>query len=143
MRDVFLRDLTSSLNMGHNTLGLDSGKEWCGRGAVDQAHPNKKQMGIVAGTDERAEPGAQFIQCFQLIIFRQAKILQVHPVTCSPQECVCIYVFPVFKSDLPVLYVPYLGMMASDRVKIFNREGPSRNELMFTEIKGLCWLNLC
>ena len=62
MGDVLLRNLTSAQDMGHNTLGLDSGKERRGPGAVDQAHSNEKQMGIVTGTNERAKPGAQIIK---------------------------------------------------------------------------------
>ena len=127
MGDVLLRNLTSAQDMGHNTLGLDSGKERRGPGAVDQAHSNEKQMGIVTGTNERAKPGAQIIKRIDSPVFRQAKICQIHPVTRSPQKRVCFKTLSVFKADLPTPYTPNLGLMARDRVEVLNRQGAARD----------------
>ena len=70
LRDILHRDFTLASDMRHDTPGLDRGKERRGAGAIDQAHPDKKQIGIVEGSDERAQFWAQLINGINRAIFR-------------------------------------------------------------------------
>ena len=54
----------------------------------------------VGRSSERAQFRAQIIQFFDALVFRQAKIFQVHPVTGPPKDYVCFDALPVFENHL-------------------------------------------